>query len=188
MIEHKFPFESFIGGWYIDESICDDIINYYDKNKNDANEINTRVNNQKEIALTYEMMDKKFGNYTKALQNVLENYMEKYKPHLYNLNRFYIKENTKIQRYRKNEGYHGWHCENEGWKKEFGRHLVFMTYLNDVEDGGTSFKYQGIDIPAKKGLTLIWPAYWTHIHKGQVSRTKEKTIITGWYYFKQDDN
>ena len=29
MIEHKFPFESFIGGWYMDESICDDLINFY---------------------------------------------------------------------------------------------------------------------------------------------------------------
>jgi hypothetical protein len=29
-----------------------------------------------------------------------------------------------------------------------------MTYLNDVPDGGTEFKYQKIISPAKKGLTL----------------------------------
>ena len=29
MIEHKFPYESFIGGWYMPEKLCDDIINYF---------------------------------------------------------------------------------------------------------------------------------------------------------------
>ena len=32
MNEHIFPKESFIGGWYIPEKICDDLINYFDKN------------------------------------------------------------------------------------------------------------------------------------------------------------
>ncbi len=55
-----------------------------------------------------------------------------------------------------------------------------MTYLNDVPDGGTNFKYQNITSPAKKGLTLFWPSDFTHIHKGQISETSEKYIITGW--------
>ena len=32
----------------------------------------------------------------------------------------------------------------------------------------------------KKGLTLIWPAIWTHTHKGVVSKKHTKYIITGW--------
>ena len=74
-------------------------------------------------------------------------------------------------------------AENDFKSFNYDRCLVFMTYLNDVEDGGTSFKYQDIDIPAKKGLTLIWPAYWTHTHKGIISNTKEKYIVTGWLNF-----
>jgi hypothetical protein len=54
-----------------------------------------------------------------------------------------------------------------------------MTYLNDVKDGGTFFKYQNFKAPAKKGLTLIWPSDWTHTHKGEISKTKEKFIVTG---------
>jgi hypothetical protein len=74
-----------------------------------------------------------------------------------------------------------WHCENDFKSMlNYDRCLVFMTYLNDVEDGGTSFKYQNIDMPAQKGLTVMWPAYWTHMHKGIVSDTKEKYIATGW--------
>ena len=32
----------------------------------------------------------------------------------------------------------------------------------------------------KRGVTLIWPAPWTHTHRGQISLTHEKTIVTGW--------
>ena len=50
------------------------------------------------------------------------------------------------------------------------------------------FKYQNITIPAKKGLTLIWPAGFTHVHKGQVSHTKDKLILTGWWRLKNETN
>ena len=35
----------------------------------------------------------------------------------------------------------------------------------------------------RKGLTLIWPADWTHLHRGVVSPSEEKYIITGWFDF-----
>ena len=57
-----------------------------------------------------------------------------------------------------------------------------MTYLNTVENGGTSFKYQNITTQAVKGLTLIWPSDFTHMHKGQISN-QTKYIITGCYNF-----
>ena len=61
------------------------------------------------------------------------------------------------------------------------RVLVFQTFLNDIDDGGTEFKYQKLTTPAKKGLTLIWPTDFTHTHSGQISDTHEKYIITGWF-------
>jgi hypothetical protein len=59
--------------------------------------------------------------------------------------------------------------------------------LNNVDDGGTQFFHQGLTIKAEKGLTLIWPADWTFVHRGQVSNTKEKWIITGWYNLKEEN-
>ena len=32
MEEHKFPYESFIGGWYMDEKICDGIVDLFKEN------------------------------------------------------------------------------------------------------------------------------------------------------------
>ena len=60
-----------------------------------------------------------------------------------------------------------------------------MTYLNDVENGGTEFMYQNLISPAKKGLTLLWPAYYTHPHRGQISSKQEKYIATAWYTFNE---
>jgi hypothetical protein len=58
-----------------------------------------------------------------------------------------------------------------------------MTYLNDVPDGGTAWKYQDFEIEAKKGLSVIWPSDFTHTHKGIVSHTSEKWIATGWFNY-----
>ena len=61
-----------------------------------------------------------------------------------------------------------------------------MTYLNDVSEGGpTDFDHFGIEVQPKKGLTLIWPAEWTHAHKGNVVTWGSKYIITGWMKFPE---
>ena len=66
------------------------------------------------------------------------------------------------------------------------RHLVWMTYLNDVEEGGeTEFYYQKLKVKPRKGLTLIWPVDWTHTHRGIVAPKEEKMILTGWFSFAQ---
>ena len=33
MKEHNLPYESFVSGWYIDEKICDDLIQLFKDNK-----------------------------------------------------------------------------------------------------------------------------------------------------------
>ena len=65
-------------------------------------------------------------------------------------------------------------------------HRVFawMTYLNDVPEGGeTEFPMYGLKIKPEKGKTLIWPAEWTHAHKGAVVAKGNKYIITGWMHY-----
>ena len=84
-----------------------------------------------------------------------------------------------IQHYKPNGGYKAWHFERH--HNEQLRIFAFMTYLNDVPDGGTEFLYQDLALKAKKGDTVIWPAEWTHTHKSQISTTHEKYIATGWF-------
>ena len=41
-------------------------------------------------------------------------------------------------------------------------------------------------LKAEEGKGVIWPAYWTHIHHGIVSKTEVKYIATGWYQMARD--
>jgi hypothetical protein len=96
-----------------------------------------------------------------------------------------IIEWTNLQHYAPGGGYKSWHSERICASGLLGtRHLVFMTYLNDVTDQGeTEFYHQNIKVKPEKGLTLIWPADWTHYHRGISSPAQEKYIITGWFNF-----
>ena len=59
-----------------------------------------------------------------------------------------------------------------------------MTYLNDVNiGGGTEFYHQKVTVLPEKGKTVIWPADWTHTHRGVAAPNEEKIIVTGWYNF-----
>ena len=63
------------------------------------------------------------------------------------------------------------------------RLFAFMTYLNDDFEGGkTSFIHHNIDIEPIIGKTLIWPAEWTHAHKGNIVKSGTKYIATGWIH------
>ena len=94
-------------------------------------------------------------------------------------------EGFNIQHYAPNEGYFEWHNERTTTNSP-ERALVWMTYLNDVDDGGeTEFKYQNLKIKSQKGKTLIWPTDFTHTHRGITSPTQHKYIITGWFHHLQ---
>ena len=184
MIDYKLPHESFIGGWFIDEKVCDNLIKYY--NNIDYTHEHRNKNNVKGCMLTQfhpKSTDKVWIDYKKELQKVLELYLKRY-PEADKVCKFYIQQATNIQHYKSGGGYISWHFENDGRGDDRNRHLVFMTYLNDVNDGGTEFKYQKLITPARKGLTVIWPAQWTHTHRGVVNETQDKYIITGWFNYE----
>ena len=87
---------------------------------------------------------------------------------------------VKIQKTKIGEGYHTWHCENASMKAR-NRILAFMVYLNDVTEGGeTEFLYQKCRFKPEKNTMLVWPAQFTHVHRGNPPLSNDKYIITGW--------
>ena len=120
-------------------------------------------------------------DYKKHLYESLNKYVDHF-TQLKDMNNFDIIEPINIQHYPIGGGYKMEHCERGGgFDLTIKRVLVFMTYLNDVEDGGTHFKYFNHTEKATRGKTIIWPADWTHTHSGQISKTKPKIISTGWF-------
>ena len=78
------------------------------------------------------------------------------------------------------DGYHRWHSERFGMNT-VERVLAWTVYLNDVQEGGeTEFLYQGLRVAPKHGRIVIWPAGWTHVHRGNPPLSNTKYILTGW--------
>jgi hypothetical protein len=176
---------------YIEDlSICDDLIAHHKNSPNktqgeviDNNGLVTVANYK--ISTDVSLSPCEIANkYLAQLQNVVNTYVKKY-PYCVAGSRWYVCEKISIQYYKPNEGFLVYHCERASDNiPETYRHLVFMTYLNDVDDeGGTEFFHQNIKVKPEKGKTLIWPADWTHTHRGVTSPTQEKYIITGWFSY-----
>ena len=90
----------------------------------------------------------------------------------------------KIQKTSLTQGYHNWHCENDAFFNSKDRVLGWTLYLNDVEEGGeTEFLYQSLRFKPKAGTFILFPAYFTHTHRGNPPRSGVKYIATGWMEF-----
>ncbi len=112
----------------------------------------------------------------------LERYMDSY-PELRNGDALGL-YTVKMQRTDAGGGYHVWHSEDCAYDCR-DRVVVWMVYLNDVpvENGGaTEFIYQKLSIQPKKGTLVLWPATYTHTHRGGfLTGEISKYIATGWY-------
>jgi len=73
---------------------------------------------------------------------------------------------TKVKKIPIGGGFHDWHYENMGLQVS-PRKLVIQVYLNTIEEGGeTEFLYMNKRIKAKQGRLIIFPAGFTHTHRG----------------------
>ena len=92
-----------------------------------------------------------------------------------------FKEPLQLHHYAPGEGFYALHGDSATYKTST-RVLVFILYLNDVEDGGTFFPWQDYKSKSKKGNMIVFPASYTHPHRGVVSYDEDKYILTGWVF------
>jgi hypothetical protein len=108
-------------------------------------------------------------------------------------NNFSVLKNSKIrgtvmkmQRTDPGGGYHVWHGEQCNGKQA-ERVLVYMLYLNSLEPesaGETEFLYQRTRLSPVENTMILWPAAYTHAHRGNtVFGNNSKYIVTGWFYY-----
>ena len=173
--------------------ICDQIIKYYKKSNKKKKGgmvygLNEKIKKCTEICIS-DFEIEPFKEYFSLLQECVNLYITKY-PFSNMYSPWKIMEDVNIQHYLPDEAFYEFHSEGVTSLPPYSsRHLVFMTYLNDVTDEGeTEFYHQKVKITPQKGKTIIWPADWTHTHRGIPSPTQEKYIITGWFnYYKELD-
>ena len=122
---------------------------------------------------------------TNILRPILLNYTRSYRQRydeIDNIGNWGLYSDFNAQKYYPGQGYHTLHCEDDS--PGTNRVLVWSVYLNTVTDkGGTYFSAFNKTVQAKEGRLIIFPPYWTHRHKGVVSKTQTKYIATGWFNY-----
>ena len=193
MREYKYNSNNnLIDGYYLsDLSICDNLIKLFENSDNKVlGETLQGVNKERKDSLDLQLsifdipQYKSLQLYFKELTKCINLYKKKYKFCDLHVDPWAVENGFNIQKYKPSQGYHLFHCEKSGIQSS-KRHLVFMTYLNDVKKGGeTEWYYQKLKVKPEKGLTVIWSADWTFTHKGHTTIDEDKYIITGWFDFK----
>jgi len=186
---------NFIGEYQLeDTSVCDKLIEYFENSDRQApglmgrSTLNVDMKDSVDVSIhasEFEMVgNEAIIDYLIQMDKCLDMYVERY-PECNEYGPWSITEGLIIQKYKPGQGYKCWHCERTSAHiPTTSRHLVFMTYLNDVTDeGGTEFKLQNKTYQPVKGKTLFWPADWTHTHRGIVSESQTKYVVSGWFNY-----
>lgn len=149
------------------------------KHKKDDYQI---FSNGKNISFELFENNNTYDMFFKGLQNCFEEYSSKFsvlKDVRINCN------NIKMQKTSTGGGYHVWHSE-QGNGNQANRSLVYMLYLNTLPteaNGETEFLYQQRRINPIKNTMVLWPAAFTHVHRGNpVYGDHSKYIVTGWFH------
>ena len=195
IVEHECnKLNNFIGGWYDPEMVkfSNELLEHYHNSPHKkpgvvrkiSGELDYTQNSKISTEVYLELNEPITVKFIDVVQRSVLKYIEKY-PWCNKFSAWSITQSINLQHYKPNEGFFSWHTERSLNKEpSVSRHLVFMTYLNDVTDEGeTAFFHQELKIKPEKGLTIVWPVDWTFVHKGITSPTQDKYVVTGWYNF-----
>ena len=188
---------SFISGWKTDNyKLMDQIIEFYENNPDLQNEgvqgfdkVNKEYKDTSDIAILPKNLLEKdysiFNEYISHIHDCYQDYRKQWE--------FFGSRSKKInvgtfnvQKYDYGGHVKAWHTERDSIHLSH-RVLAWITYLNDVpEEGETEFLYYNLKVKPEKGKTLIWPAEWTHAHRGNPAKNCIKYVITGWLRFPNE--
>lgn len=187
------PGPHFIGSWDIEAlSLCDELITFFETHQANqtqgrtAGGLNTEAKNSTDLAIRPHDLEQPghepIREYIELLFDCYKDYLEQW-PFLKSILSDAEIGSFNLQKYEPGGHFMKVHSERTTLDTSH-RVLAWMTYLNDVEDGGsTRFEHQGLEVQPERGKTLIWPAEWTHAHRGNVVNSGLKYIITGWMHF-----
>lgn len=116
-------------------------------------------------------------NISPSLRTCTQHYLDVFS--VLNRERYFFLD-FKVKRIPPGGGFHNWHYEDSGLAQA-NRYLVIQVYLNDdYEAGETEFLYFNKRIKPKAGSVAIYPAAFTHTHRGNPPIDGTKYIINTW--------
>ena len=187
----------FIGCWNLEnKKLCNEIINLFENNKNlqiqgiTDKGIDPKTKKTTDIPVSPNDLKKPkleiLKKYIGELHKCFLDYQNQW-PFLKSMLKTVYVPSFNIQKYSRGDHFASLHSERTSLDT-LHRLFAWMTYLNDVDDGGqTNFGHYGIKIKPETGKTIIWPAEWTHAHTGEILKSGKKYIVTGWMHFPISD-
>ncbi len=116
-------------------------------------------------------------NIAPNLKTCVQHYLDTFS--VLNSERYFFLD-FKVKKIPAGGGFHNWHYEDRGIE-ESRRVLVVQIYLNDNFEGGeTEYLYFNKRIKPKAGSVAIYPAAFTHTHRGNPPINGTKYIIGTW--------
>ena len=181
----------FIGSWIMEEQdeLCNKVVDHFNTNigrqvsgVTKSGVVNRTIKDRTDISIPpkdfKENHHSVFYKYFGVLSACIQDYGKQW-PFLKNSISSLDVRSFNIGKYDTGQHFSRMHTERSFYSME--REFAFMTYLSDnFEGGSTYFLHYDLHVIPKKGLTLIWPAMWTHAHKGEVITNGTKYILTGW--------
>ena len=167
----------------LSEKECDIIISEFEKSDYGVGWLQTGYHPEDkkcmQIAYDFTRIDQPVSNIIRPLlQRCIDRYYKEYTV-LGDLSSFKIFPTYNIQKYEtEDDGYKRWHCEHSSDDESSRRVLAWMFYLNNAKSGTEFMHYPNIH--AKMGRCVIWPAGFTHTHRGVIPNKGLKYIATGW--------
>lgn len=138
---------------------------------NEQAKVSVDLDFSREVGKDSEMDQSLFGLVNKAFHSYVEKFGVLKAFSVYDTGYF-------LTRYEKGKGFYDWHID-AGNEATINRLFSCLIYLNDVEEGGeTEFFYQKLAIKPAKGRLVLFPAAWTHLHRGVVPVSGDKYILT----------
>jgi len=176
----------------LSSDVCRELIELFEKSNNLQLPGSTIGGNNQEVKKSTDIpIDPTFLNdsdwnhplnyFLDKLRSCTDEYVENF-PYLKEVSNWGLDHHFNFQRYFPKEGYYKLHSEVPN--KNYGhRILSWIVYLNDVKNSGTYFLHQNHTEECEEGKIIIFPAYWTHAHRGIISQTETKYILTGWFTY-----
>ena len=174
----------YIEQYKMSSSICDGLISYFNDNTEykapgyvGKTKIREDIKKSLDVCFFNNSNDTRIKQFFVALSEGAISYCTKYGV----THPLRTEGGNSIQYYKPGEGYFKNHYERDAVRNST-RELAYMVYLNTLTDkGGTIFPQQKKTITPIKGKMVVWPAHFTHPHRGLISSTQEKYIATGWF-------
>lgn len=169
---------------------CKEIIDYFEDSSDKFSMTDDPLShrNDEQLFIYPETNLEVFNLINESVEKCYDLYMDRYWV-IKNNNLTFDQDHLKIQKTLPRGGYHVWHCEVNTLEM-VDRCLVWILYLNDIPkgEGETEFLWQGVRVQPKAGTMVIWPAFFTHYHRGNPVYSCSKYIATGWGHYHSDDD